>query len=149
MQNENAKVIYLTPQGKKLDQKKVEELSKEKHLILLCGHYEGIDQRVIDKIVDEEISIGDYVLTGGELPAMVLIDSVSRYVEGVLSESSTNEESFSQGLLEYPQYTRPETFEGVKVPEILLSGHHENIKKWREEKSLENTKLKRPDLLEK
>ena len=149
MQNENAKVIYLTPQGKKLDQKKVEELNKEKHLILLCGHYEGIDQRVIDKIVDEEISIGDYVLTGGELPAMVLIDSVSRYVEGVLSESSTNEESFSQGLLEYPQYTRPETFEGVKVPEILLSGHHENIKKWREEKSLENTKLKRPDLLEK
>ena len=149
VQNENAKVIYLTPQGKKLDQKKVEELSKEKHLILLCGHYEGIDQRVIDKIVDEEISIGDYVLTGGELPAMVLIDSVSRYVEGVLSESSTNEESFSQGLLEYPQYTRPETFEGVKVPEILLSGHHENIKKWREEKSLENTKLKRPDLLEK
>ena len=149
MHNENAKVIYLTPQGKKLDQKKVEELSKEKHLILLCGHYEGIDQRVIDKIVDEEISIGDYVLTGGELPAMVLIDSVSRYVEGVLSESSTNEESFSQGLLEYPQYTRPETFEGVKVPEILLSGHHENIKKWREEKSLENTKLKRPDLLEK
>ena len=149
VQNENAKVIYLTPQGKKLDQKKVEELSKEKHLILLCGHYEGIDQRVIDKIVDEEISIGDYVLTGGELPAMVLIDSVSRYVEGVLSESSTNEESFSQGLLEYPQYTRPETFGGVKVPEILLSGHHENIKKWREEKSLENTKLKRPDLLEK
>ena len=149
VQNENAKVIYLTPQGKKLDQKKVEELSKEKHLILLCGHYEGIDQRVIDKIVDEEISIGDYVLTGGELPAMVLIDSVSRYVEGVLSEGSTNEESFSQGLLEYPQYTRPETFEGVKVPEILLSGHHENIKKWREEKSLENTKLKRPDLLEK
>ena len=149
VQNENAKVIYLTPQGKKLDQKKVEELSKEKHLILLCGHYEGIDQRVIDKIVDEEISIGDYVLTGGELPAMVLIDSVSRYVEGVLSEGSTNEESFSQGLLEYPQYTRPETFEGVKVPEILLSGHHENIKKWREEKSLENTNLKRPDLLEK
>ena len=149
VQNENAKVIYLTPQGKKLDQKKVEELSKEKHLILLCGHYEGIDQRVIDKIVDEEMSIGDYVLTGGEIPAMVLIDSVSRYVEGVLSESSTNEESFSQGLLEYPQYTRPETFEGVKVPEILLSGHHENIKKWREEKSLENTKLKRPDLLEK
>mgnify|MGYP004670373311 CR=1 FL=1 len=149
VQNENAKVIYLTPQGKKLDQKKVEELSKEKHLILLCGHYEGIDQRVIDKIVDEEISIGDYVLTGGELPAMVLIDSVSRYVEGVLSEGSTNEESFSQGLLEYSQYTRPETFEGVKVPEILLSGHHENIKKWREEKSLENTKLKRPDLLEK
>lgn len=149
VKTDNAKVIYMSPQGKTLNQSKVEELSKQEHLIILCGHYEGIDQRVIDKIVDEEISIGDYVLTGGELPAMVLIDSVSRYVEGVLSESSTNEESFSQGLLEYPQYTRPETFEGVKVPEILLSGHHENIKKWREEKSLENTKLKRPDLLEK
>ena len=143
------RVVYLSPQGDVFSQGMAEELAKEEDLVLLCGHYEGIDQRVIDKIVDEEISIGDYVLTGGELPAMVLIDSVSRYVEGVLSESSTNEESFSQGLLEYPQYTRPETFEGVKVPEILLSGHHENIKKWREEKSLENTKLKRPDLLEK
>ena len=143
------RTIYLTPQGTTFTQPMAKEFAKEKDLIFLCGHYEGIDQRVIDKIVDEEISIGDYVLTGGELPAMVLIDSVSRYVEGVLSESSTNEESFSQGLLEYPQYTRPETFEGVKVPEILLSGHHENIKKWREEKSLENTKLKRPDLLEK
>ena len=149
VKTENAKVIYMSPQGKTLNQKKVEDLAKQEHLIILCGHYEGIDQRILDKIVDEEISIGDYVLTGGEIPAMVLIDSVSRYVEGVLSESSTNEESFSQGLLEYPQYTRPETFEGVKVPEILLSGHHENIKKWREEKSLENTKLKRPDLLEK
>ena len=143
----NAKVIYLTPQGKVLNQKKVEELSKQEHLILLCGHYEGIDQRVIDKIVDEEISIGDYVLTGGELPAMVLIDSVSRYVDGVLSEGSTSEESFSQGILEYPQYTRPETFEGVKVPEILLSGHHENINKWRRCEALKNTYLKRPDLL--
>ena len=149
VKDEKSKVIFLSPQGKKLNQAKVQELSREEHLILLCGHYEGVDQRVLDEIVDEEISIGDYVLTGGEIPAMVLIDSVSRYVEGVLSESSTNEESFSQGLLEYPQYTRPETFEGVKVPEILLSGHHENIKKWREEKSLENTKLKRPDLLEK
>ena len=109
IKDENAKVIYLTPQGKVLNQKKVEELSKQEHLILLCGHYEGIDQRVIDKIVDEEISIGDYVLTGGELPAMVLIDSVSRYVDGVLSKGSTSEESFSQGILEYPQYTRPET----------------------------------------
>lgn len=149
IKDENAKVIYLTPQGKTLNQKKVEQLSKEKHLILLCGHYEGIDQRVIDKIVDEEISIGDYVLTGGEIPAMVLIDSVSRYVEGVLSEDSTSEESFSQGLLEYPQYTRPETFEGEKVPEILLSGHHENINKWRRCQSLKNTYLKRPELLEK
>ena len=149
VKTENAKVIYMSPQGKKLDQKKVEDLSKENHLIILCGHYEGIDQRVIDKIVDEEISIGDYVLTGGELPAMVLIDSVSRYVEGVLSKDSINEESFSNGLLEYPQYTRPEVFEGEKVPEILLSGHHENIEKWRKEKSIEITKIKRPDLLKK
>ena len=144
---ENAKVIYLSPQGKTLNQKKVEELSKEKHLILLCGHYEGIDQRVIDKIVDEEISIGDYVLTGGEIPAMVLIDTVSRYIDGVLSQESIKEESFSQGLLEYPQYTRPEVFEGEKVPEILLSGHHENIEKWRKEQALKITKQKRPDLL--
>ena len=145
---ENAKVIYLSPQGKTLNQKKVEELSKEKHLILLCGHYEGIDQRVIDKIVDEEISIGDYVLTGGEIPAMVLIDTVSRYIDGVLNQESIKEESFSKGLLEYPQYTRPEVFEGKKVPEILLSGHHENIEKWRKEQALKITKQKRPDLLE-
>jgi len=148
IKDEDAKVIYLTPQGKVLNQQKVEKLSKEKHLILLCGHYEGIDQRVIDKIVDEEISIGDYVLTGGEIPAMVLIDSVSRYVEGVLSEDSTSEETFSQGILEYPQYTRPETFEDEKVPEILLSGHHENINKWRRCQALKNTYLKRPELLE-
>ena len=118
---ENAKVIYLSPQGKKLNQEKVVELSKEKHLILLCGHYEGIDQRVLDEIVDEEISIGDYVLTGGELPSMVLIDSVSRYVEGVITKESTQEESFSNNLLEYPQYTRPETFLNKKVPEVLIS----------------------------
>ena len=147
VKSDNAKVIYMSPQGKTLDQKKVKDLSKEEHLIILCGHYEGIDQRVIDKIVDEEISIGDYVLTGGEIPAMVLVDSVSRYVEGVLSEDSTSEESFSNGLLEYPQYTRPENFEGIKVPEVLLSGHHENIEKWRKEKSYEITKQKRPDLL--
>ena len=127
--------------------KKVEDLAKQNHLIILCGHYEGIDQRVLDKIVDEEVSIGDYVLTGGELPAMVLIDSVSRYVEGVLKDGSTTEESFSQGLLEYPQYTRPEVFEGEKVPDILLSGNHQNIDKWRKQKSLEITKSKRPDLL--
>ena len=144
---DNAKVIYMSPQGKTLDQKKVVELSKEDHLIILCGHYEGIDQRVLDKIVDEEISIGDYVLTGGELPAMVLIDSVSRYVEGVLSKDSIKEESFSNGLLEYPQYTRPEVFEGMKVPDILLSGNHQEIDKWRKEQSLEITKKKRPDLL--
>ena len=118
---DNATVIYLSPQGKKLNQKKVESLAKENHLILLCGHYEGIDQRVLDEIVDEEISIGDYVLTGGELPSMVLIDSVSRYVEGVITKDSTNEESFSNGLLEYPQYTRPEIFLDKKVPEVLIS----------------------------
>ena len=147
VKDEKAKVIYMSPQGKKLNQDKVIELSKESHLILLCGHYEGIDQRVIDEIVDEEISIGDYVLTGGELPAMVLIDAVSRYVDGVLSDGSTDEESFRNNLLEYPQYTRPEEFRGRKVPEVLISGHHENIKKWREQKSQEITKIKRPDLL--
>ena len=147
--SEKTRVIYMSPQGKKLDQKKVEELSKQEHLILLCGHYEGIDQRVLDSIVDEEISIGDYVLTGGELPAMVLIDSVSRYVEGVLKDGSTTEESFSQGLLEYPQYTRPEIFEGQQVPEVLRSGNHQMIDKWRREQSLKRTLEKRPDLLEK
>lgn len=145
--DENAKVIYLSPKGKTLNQKKVKELSKEKHLVLLCGHYEGIDQRVLDEIVDEEISIGDYVLTGGELPAMVLIDSVSRYVEGVLSEDSIKEESFSNNLLEYPQYTRPEIFNGKKVPEVLTSGNHQKIDDWRKEQSLITTYLKRPELL--
>ena len=149
VKDKDAKVIYMSPQGKKLTQKKVEELAKQEHLIILCGHYEGIDQRVIDKIVDEEISIGDYVLTGGELPAMVLIDSVSRYNSGVIAEESREEESFANGLLEYPQYTRPEVFEGVKVPEVLLSGHHANIEKWRKEKTLEITAKKRPDLLNK
>ena len=144
---ENAKVIFLSPQGKTLTQEKVVSLSKEKHLILLCGHYEGIDQRVLDEIVDEEISIGDYVLTGGELPSMVLIDSISRYVEGVLTKESIKEETFSNGMLEYPQYTRPETFLEIKVPEVLLSGHHENIEKWRREQSKIITNKKRPDLL--
>lgn len=147
VKTDEAKVIYLSPQGKTLNQKKVEELSKQKHLILICGHYEGIDQRVLEELEVEEISIGDYVLTGGELPAMVLIDSVSRYIEGVLTQESIEEESFSNNLLEYPQYTRPEEFMGRKVPEVLLSGHHENIRKWRYEKQLEITKQKRPDLL--
>lgn len=147
VKQDQAKVIYMSPQGKKLDQQMVERLSKESHLIILCGHYEGIDQRVLDEIVEEEISIGDYVLTGGEIPAMVLIDSVSRYVEGVIKQDSIQEESFSNGLLEYPQYTRPEMFQGKAVPEILLSGHHKNIEKWRKERSLEITKKKRPDLL--
>ncbi len=149
LESSDAKVIYMSPKGKTLNQEKVEELSKESHLIILCGHYEGIDQRVLDKIVDEEISIGDYVLTGGEIPAMVLIDSVSRYVKGVLKEDSIKEESFSNGLLEYPQYTRPEIFQGERVPEVLLSGNHQEIDKWRKEKSLEITKKNRPDLLKK
>lgn len=150
VKSEKSKVIFLSPQGKKLCQKKVEELAKEQHLILLCGHYEGIDQRVIDMIVDEEISIGDYVLTGGEIPAMVLIDSVSRYIDGVITNESTSEESFSnEGLLEYPQYTRPEVFEGIKVPEVLQSGHHENINRWRRREAIKVTYKKRPDLLEK
>ena len=150
VKTEKSKVIYLTPQGKTLNQAKVQELSKENHIILLCGHYEGIDQRVIDKINPEEISIGDYVLTGGEIPAMVLVDSVSRYVSGVLKNGSEEEESFSNdGLLEYPQYTKPEEFEGIKVPEILLSGHHENINKWRRLEAIKNTYKKRPELLEK
>lgn len=144
---ENAKVIYLSPQGKVLNQKLIEKLSKEEHLILLCGHYEGIDQRVIDEIVDDEISIGDYVVTGGEIPAMVLIDGVSRHIDGVLKNESIKEESFTNGLLEYPQYTRPEVFLGKKVPDVLLSGHHENIQKWRKEQSILNTKTKRKDLL--
>ena len=146
---EYAKVIYMSPKGKVLNQNMVKELSKESHLIILCGHYEGIDQRVLDEIVDEEISIGDYVLTGGELPAMVLIDSVSRYVDGVLSNSSTVEESFSgeDKLLEYPEYTRPAEFHGMKVPEVLTSGNHQEIARWRREQSLITTYKKRPELL--
>lgn len=149
VKSEKTKTIYMSPKGATLTQKKVEELAKEEHLVIICGHYEGIDQRVIDKVVDEEISIGDYVLTGGELPAMVLIDSVSRYIDGVLKQGSKSEESFSNDLLEYPQYTRPEIFLGEKVPEILISGNHKNIDEWRRKKSLEETFRKRPELLEK
>lgn len=149
IKDENATVIHLSPKGKVLNQDLVKSLSQKEHIILLCGHYEGIDQRVIDEIVDEEISIGDYVLTGGELPALVLIDSVSRYIEGVLSKESITEESFTDNMLEYPQYTRPEVFHGVKVPEVLTSGNHQNIEKWRKEKSIEITKNRRPDLLSK
>ena len=151
VKSDDAKVIYLSPKGKLLNQKTVRDLSNEKHLILLCGHYEGIDQRVLDEIVDEEISIGDYVLTGGEIPAMVLIDTVSRYVEGVLSEDSTIEESFSEeneSLLEYPSYTRPVEFRGRKVPEVLISGNHQEIDKWRKEQSLIVTYKNRPELLD-
>ncbi len=143
------RVIYMSPQGKLLTQTMLEELKSEEHLIILCGHYEGIDERVIEEIVDEEISIGDYVLTGGELPAMVLIDGISRLIPGVLSsEESYSDESHYKGLLEYPQYTRPYDFRGKTVPEVLMSGHHDNINKWRKAQSLERTRLKRPDLYE-
>ena len=140
-------VIYMSPQGRRFNQEIAKELAQHEEIVLLCGHYEGIDERVIEEIVTDEISIGDYVLTGGELPAMVIIDTVSRLVDGVLAKESIEEESFTNGLLEYPQYTRPEEFLGKKVPDVLLSGHHANIKKWREEQSLERTKKKRPDLL--
>ena len=149
VKSDDAKVVYLSPKGKTFNQEIAKNLSKEKHIIFLCGHYEGIDQRVLDEIVDEEISIGDYILTGGELPAMVLIDAISRHINGVIAQKSIEEESFSNGLLEYPQYTRPEMFLNKKVPEILLSGHHEKIKKWRDNESLKITKINRPDMLAK
>jgi len=141
--------IYMSPQGKVLTQNKVIELSRKEHIVILCGHYEGVDERVLEEIVDEEISIGDYVLTGGELPAAVLVDSVARMVEGVLPQSeSFTEESIYSGLLEHPQYTRPPVFMGRSVPEVLLSGHHANIEKWKRKESLKRTYIKRPDLLE-
>lgn len=143
--------IYMSPRGKLLTVPIAREYARKYDwLVILCGHYEGIDQRIIDLYIDEEISIGDFVLTGGELPAMVLCDVVTRFVPGVLGcDASSEDESFSDGLLEYPQYTRPQTYEGLSVPEVLLSGHHENIEKWRREKSLEITRQNRPDLLEK
>lgn len=144
-----ARTIYLTPQGKVFSQKMAEDLAREENLIFLCGHYEGIDERVIEEIVTDEVSIGDYVLTGGELPAMVMMDTISRLVPGVLSNSdSAVSESFSDGLLEYPQYTRPEVWREKSVPEILLSGHHGNVDRWRREQSIIRTMAKRPDLLE-
>ena len=146
----NRHVIYMSPRGKIFDHKKALELSQYENLIILCGHYEGVDQRIIDEIVDEEISIGDFVLTGGEIPACIVVDAVSRLVDGVLSDKECYEkESISGGLLEYPQYTRPYEFHGVKVPDVLISGHHENIEKWRRERSLEITRERRPDLLQK
>ncbi len=142
--------VYMSPQGKLLNQKLVEDLSKHDHIILLCGHYEGVDERILEELVDEEVSIGDYVLTGGELPAMVLVDAVSRTIPGVLSnEESYFEESHKDGLLEYPQYTRPADFMGKEVPEVLLSGHHANITKWRRLQALKRTRERRPDLFEK
>ncbi len=150
-QNEgvNTRVIYLSPQGKVLTQSIAKRLAEYDNLILLCGHYEGIDARVTDEIVDEEISIGDYVLTGGELPACILADCVARLCPGVLSDAECFEkESHTDGLLEYPQYTRPYEFHGVKVPDVLISGHHENIEKWRREAAYEVTLKKRPDLID-
>ena len=147
---ESALKIYLSPKGKVFNQTESKRLSKYNHLILLCGHYEGVDQRVLDLLIDEEISIGDYVLTGGELPAMVLIDSVSRLVDGVLGgEESAEIESFEGNLLEYPQYTKPREFMGLSVPEVLLSGDHGKIAKWRKEQAEKLTKERRPDLISK
>lgn len=143
------RVIYLTPQGKVFNQQMAEKLSREEDLIFLCGHYEGIDERVLEMIVTDNVSIGDYVLTGGELPAMVMIDTIARLVEGVLNnDDSAKYESFADNRLEYPQYTRPEEFMGRKVPEVLLSGDHKKVAEWREEESLKRTMERRPDLLE-
>ena len=143
------RVVYLTPQGEVFTQKKAEELAKEEDLILLCGHYEGIDERVLEEIVTDNISIGDYVLTGGELPAMIVVDSVSRLIPGVLNNDVSAEfESFQDGLLEYPQYSRPEIWHDKKVPEVLLSGHHANVDKWRQEQAIQRTRERRPDLYE-
>ena len=140
----------MSPSGTLFNQRKAEELSKYEHVVILCGHYEGVDRRIIDEIVDEEISIGDYVLTGGEIPACILVDCVSRLVDGVLSDPECYEnESISSGYLEYPQYTRPYEFHGVKVPDVLISGHHGNIEKWRREQALRLTEENRPDILEK
>lgn len=144
------RVVYLSPQGDRFTQKMAEELAQEEDLVLLCGHYEGIDERVLEEIVTDYVSIGDYVLTGGELPAMVMVDTISRLVPGVLhNDVSAEFESFQDNLLEYPQYSRPEEWHGKKVPPVLLSGHHANIEKWRREQSILRTKERRPDLLEK
>ena len=150
LENGTTKVIYASPRGRIFNHEVANELSKYDNIIILCGHYEGVDERVIEDIIDEEISIGDYVLTGGEIPACIMVDAISRLVPGVLSDKECYEkESIASGLLEYPQYTRPRVWNGKEVPEVLLSGHHENIDKWRLEKSLELTKARRPDLYEK
>ena len=142
-------IVYLSPQGRTLTQRHVRELAEYENLTLLCGHYEGIDERIIDEYVDEEVSVGDYVLTGGELPALIVADAVSRMIDGVLSDPECfEEESHFNGLLEYPQYTRPAQWRGRQVPEVLLSGHHGNVQKWRREQSLLRTARKRPELLE-
>ena len=149
IKKENSVIVYMSPRGKTLCQKVVEDYAKCEHLIIICGHYEGIDERILEIFSVKEISIGDYVLTGGELPAMVFVDAVSRYVEGVIKKESTMEESFSNGLLEYPQYTKPQDFMGYKVPEVLTNGNHAEIAKWRKEQSLKITQERRPDLLNK
>ena len=146
---EDSKLIYFSPKGSIFSQSQAVELSKENHLILLCGHYEGIDERIIEIFNPIQISIGDYVLTGGELPAMVVVDAVSRYVSGVISKDSLEEESHTSGLLEYPQYTRPNVFMGLEVPPVLLSGNHEEIRKFRRQAALEETKKRREDMFEK
>lgn len=148
---EDSYVVYMSPKGTPLTQNKVKQISQDiKHLVIICGHYEGIDERIITLCVNEQISMGDFVLTGGEIPAMALIDSVSRYVEGVLHNAdSTEDESFSDGLLEYPQYTRPQEFMGIKVPAVLVSGNHKEIEKWKQEQKVLETKKYRPDLLKK
>ena len=146
----NAKVkktVYMTPSGKLFDQSAAKRLSSEEEIVILCGRYEGVDQRIIDAYIDDEISIGDYVLSSGETASLVVIDAVYRLIDGIISSESLEEESFSRGLLEYPHYTRPETFMGMKVPDVLLSGHHANIEKWRLKKSLEKTRKNRPELL--
>ena len=149
-ENKQLRVVYLSPQGDTFSQEMAEELAKEEDLILLCGHYEGIDERVLEEIVTDYVSIGDYVLTGGELPAMVMVDTISRLVPGVLhNDVSAEFESFQDHLLEYPQYSRPEEWHGKKVPEVLLSGHHANIEKWRRQQSILRTRERRPDLFEK
>lgn len=142
------RTIYMSPSGKKLDQNLSLELSEEKEIVIICGRYEGIDQRIIDLYVDDEISIGDYVISSGEIASLVLVDSVYRLCDGVITRESLKEESFQNSLLEYPHYTRPEVFQGLKVPDILLSGHHANIENWRLRKQLEKTIANRPDLLE-
>ena len=147
VETQESKVVYLSPKGKVFNQTICKQLSSVKHLILICGHYEGIDERIVKMFNIEEISIGDYVLTGGEIPAMVIVDAVSRYVDGVISKESTSEESFSNGMLEYPQYTKPQDFMGYKVPDVLISGNHQKIDEWRQEQSLKITKERRPDLL--
>ena len=146
--NHEAKRIYMSPKGRVFKQEVVTEYAKCERLLLVCGHYEGLDQRVIDLYIDEELSIGDFVLTGGEIPAMAVVDAVARYVDGVIKGESLEQESFASGLLEYPHYTRPQEFKGLKVPEVLVSGNHAKINEWRTQKSLEITKKNRPDLLD-